>query len=115
MRVDASTATVLLAQKLYGAANYRDAADALVELSKSNELARRLYLDSLVQVKDRPALISHFNPPRSEIEAIHVMDALWSENQRDSLKALLQLSLVTGTTDSALIEMRNKYAPRLRS
>jgi predicted MPP superfamily phosphohydrolase len=115
VRVNALTATLLSAQKLYDAGNYRDAADALAEPSKVDGLARRIYLDCLVRLNDAPALINHFDPPLSEVEAIHMMDALWSENRRDRLRKLLQLPLVASATDSSLIEMRDKYAARLRS
>jgi hypothetical protein len=94
VRVNRQTATLIAAQNLYNVGNYRDAADALAGLANSDSLARRLYLDCLLQLRDMPALINHFNPPLSDIEAIHVMDTLWSENQRNRLKEVLQLPLV---------------------
>jgi predicted MPP superfamily phosphohydrolase len=114
MRVSLATATLIEAEKLYNAGDYRKAAEMLADGAQSDDLARRLFLDCLIQLADMPAIISHFDPPVSETEAIYVMDALWSESKRDRLLDLLRLPIIANTTDPSLIEIRDKYGARLQ-
>jgi predicted phosphodiesterase len=110
---NASTAALTEAQRLYDLADYRNAADVLARVAAADDLARPLLLDCLVKLNDTPALIAKFDPPASEAEAIHLMDALWAEGRRDRLGELLKLPLIAESADPSVIEMRKKYAGRL--
>ncbi|MGH7217253.1 MAG: metallophosphoesterase family protein [Nitrospiraceae bacterium] len=109
----ANTAALIEAQRFYDLGNYRNAADVLARVVASDDLARPLLLDCLVKLMDMPGLIATFDPPASEAEAIHVMDALWGEGRRDRLGDVLKLPLIAESTDPSIIEMRKKYAARL--
>jgi len=114
VRVTAASAILIEAQRMYDTQNYRDAANMLADTAQSDGLARRLLLDCLVQLKDMSALISHFDPPMSGTEAIHLMDAMWAQGNQGRLREILQLPMVADTADPSLIEIRDKYAARLR-
>jgi hypothetical protein len=85
----------------------------LTPVAATDDLARPLLIDILVKLKDNRELLARFDPPASEAEAIHVMDALWDEGRRDRLGELLKSSLVAGSADPSVMEMRKKYAARL--
>ena len=110
---NANTAALIEAERLHNLAEYRKAADVLVPVATSEDLARPLLLDCFVRLKDASALIAVFDPPASEAEAIHVMDALWTEGRRDRLGEVLKLPLIAGSADPSVTEMRLKYAARL--
>ena len=110
---NANTAALTEAQRLYDLADYRNAADVLARVAVSDDLARPLLLDCLVKLKDMPELIARFDPPASEAEAIHVMDAVWAEGMRDRLREVLTLPLIAESADPSIIEIRKKYAGRL--
>ncbi len=102
------------AQSWYDSGDYSKAADVLIPVMASDALARPLLLDCLVKLGDTPALIANFDPPASEAEAIHIMDALWAEGRRDRLGEVLRIPLVGESADPSVIVMRNKYATRLK-
>lgn len=108
-----NTAALIEAQKFYDLKNYRNAANILAPVAAFDDLARPLLLDCLVKLKDAPALIARFDPPTSAAEAIHVMDALWSEGRHDRLGEVLNLPLIAESADQSVIEMRKKYATRM--
>ncbi len=108
-----NTAALIEAQRLYDSRDYRKAADVLIPVAASDALARPLLLDCLVKLKDMPALIAYFDPPASEAEAIHIMDALWTEGWRDQLGEVLKIPLIAESADPSVIEMREKYVARL--
>lgn len=112
VHVNANTAALIEAAGLYDAAEYRKAADVLAGVAASDDLARPLLLDCLVKLKDMPALLARFDPPVSEAEAIHVMDALWAEGRRERLGEVLKLPLIAASADPSVIEMRKKYLGR---
>ena len=114
IRHDGSTSELIKAQELYGCGEYRDAAKVLILLAASDQLARRLLLDCLTQLDDNPKIISAFDPAESPAEAIALMDALWAENKRERLVELLSTPLIEESTDLSVIEMRTKYAARLK-
>lgn len=114
LRVDAYTSDLVEAQDLYDKAEYRKAADALTRVVQFDDLARRLLLACFVQLRDCLSIISNFDPPQSSAEAIHLMDALWTENRHAQLRQALEQPIIAATTDPSVIEMRNKYAARLR-
>jgi len=66
-----------------------------------------------VKLKDNPAFLAVFDPPASDAEAIHVMDALWAEGRRDRLRAVLALPVIAQSADPSVVEIRTKYATRL--
>ena len=113
-RVDARTTALIDAEKLYDQKEYRKAAELLSTIAASDELARRLLLDCFANLTDNRALIASFDPPASTTEAIHVMDALWSENRHTRLQELLNLPLIAEASDPSVIELREKYAARLK-
>lgn len=110
---NANTAALIEAQRLYDLGDYRGAAVVLGAAIASDDLARPLLLDCLVKLNDTTEMIARFDPPQSGAEAIHVMDALWSEGNRERLIELLRLPLIAETADHSVIEIRQKYKARL--
>ncbi len=115
VRPDRSTVVLNRAQTLYDGGQFRQAADLLAPLSAKDPLARRLLLECLLRQGDGPAIIGRFDPPESTAEAIALMDALWREGMRPRLAEVLKLPLFAGAADGALIEMRDKYAARVKT
>lgn len=113
VHLNANTTALIEALGLYDATEYRKAADVLAGVAVSDELARPLLLDCFVKLKDMPGLLAKFDPPASDAEAIHVMDALWAEGRRARLGEVLKLPLVAKSVDPSVIEMRKKYGARL--
>jgi hypothetical protein len=113
--IDSNTNTAILSevQQLYENGRFREASQILLQLTATDELARLLLLNCLVELADMPGIVANFDPPESSAEAIALIDALWSEHQEARLGEVLSLSLVKESTDSAVIEMREKYAARL--
>ena len=110
-----SVTTVLIeAQNLHISGEYRKAADLLVTLVEQDDLARQPLLDCLVQLKDTRAVLEIFNPPTSEAEAIHVMDALWDDGRRARLSEIIDIPLIANSTDPSVVEIRTKYSARLK-
>ena len=109
-----NTEALIEAQRLHDSEDYRKSADVLSTVAASDPLARPLLLDCLVKLRDKGALIACFDPPASEAEAIHLIDALWAEGSRDRLGEVLKIPLVAQSADASVIEIREKYAPRLR-
>ena len=113
--IDSNKNTALLdeAQQLYENRRYEEASQLLSQLAATEELARRLFLECLIELDDMPGIIANFDPPASSVEAIVLMDALWGERNRTRLKEILDLPFVKESEDGAVIEMREKYAARL--
>ena len=110
-----SVTTVLIeAQNLHISGEYRKAADLLVTLVEQDDLARQPLLDCLVQLKDTRAVLEIFDPPTSEAEAIHVMDALWDDGRRARLSEIIDIPLIANSTDPSVVEIRTKYSARLK-
>ncbi len=114
VKPDHNTIALIKAQGFYDNGEYREAAKVLSPFSASDQLARRLLLDCLTRLDDRPGIFSAFDPPESPAEAIALMDALWAENRRDRLGELLKTPLIEESADLSVIEMRTKYAARLK-
>jgi hypothetical protein len=113
-RPDHNTSVLLNAQKLYDTGDFQGAAAALDDIAATDDLARRLLLDCLGHLGDRKKIIARFDPPVSPTEAICLMDALWSEGQRDRLRALLTEAALAASTDPSVAELRDKYSARLK-
>lgn len=114
VHTSARTTALVEAEKLHDKAEYRKAAEILSGVAQSDELARRLLLDCFGQLGDMAAIISHFDPPTSAAEAIYLLEALWKEGRHDRLRQLLEEPRIADSSDLSVIELRNKYAPRLK-
>lgn len=108
-----NTEALIEAQRFHDSGNLRKAANLLIPVVPSDALARPLLLDCLLRLKDWRALIVNFDPPASDDEAIHVMDALWAEGRHDRLREILRIPLIAKSSDPSVIELREKYAVRL--
>ena len=108
------TTALVQAQDLYDAAEYGKAAELLLDWVESEQLARPLLLDCLVKLQNMVSLLDVFDPPSSEAEAIHVMDALWAKRDYDRLGEVLKLPLIAKSSDPSVVEIRKKYVPRLK-
>ena len=102
------------AQQLYENCRYEEASPILSQLAATDELARLLFLNCLLELDDTPGIVANFDPPASSAEAIALMDALWSEHKHERLREILNSSSVKETTDNAVIELREKYVARLK-
>ncbi len=114
VHLNPSTAQLTEAQRFYDQAEYQKAAEILGRVAATDDLAKPLLLNCYVKLNDMSAIIATFDPPTSEAEAIHLMDALWAEGRRDRLRKVLTLSLIANATDPSVIEIREKYTVRLR-
>jgi 3',5'-cyclic AMP phosphodiesterase CpdA len=114
VKADRKTVMLTQAQGMYDKGDFHRAAELFSPLAAADPLARRLLLQSLIRLGDGPAIIAAFDPPRSAAEAIALMDALWNEARRDRLAQLLQVSAIKESDDGSVIELRNKYAARLK-
>ena len=108
-----NTALLARARQLYDSNQYNEARRILVPLSRFDKLARPLLLDCLIKLDDMPGIIDVFDPPEGAPEAIALMDSLWIENKQGRLAELLDIPLISESTDPSVVEMRNKYAARL--
>lgn len=109
----AATATLVQAQQLMDKGEPEEAASLLGPLASQDELARRLLLECLLTLHETLRVVKVFDPPTSEVEALALMDALWSEKEHERLRALLADPLVAESVDGAVIELRTKYRARL--
>jgi predicted MPP superfamily phosphohydrolase len=115
VRADAGTLALVAAQNHFNAGEYRQAVDGLRPFAKSDDLARRLLLECHLQLHDNLAILADFDPPKSLAEAVHLMDALWAEGKQDGLRRVLAEPLIANASDPSIVEMRNKYAARLKT
>jgi hypothetical protein len=113
VRPNDNTLALIEAQKFHEMADYRNAAEILSRVASVDDLARPLLLDCYVKLNDMCAIIAQFDPPASDAEAIHVMDALWAAGARDRLREMLKLPLIAESGDPSVIEMRTKVSARL--
>ena len=111
---NAATTSLVQAQHFHDAAEYGKAADILATCMESDQLARPLLLDCLVKLQDTAELLAIFDPPMSEAEAIHVMDALWAEGNQVRLSEVLKLPLIADSADPSVVEIREKFSVRLK-
>ena len=109
-----ATTVLIEAQNLHISGEYKKAADLLVTLVEQEDLARQPLLDCLVQLKDTRAVREMFDPPTSEAEAIHVMDALWDDGKRERLSELIVIPLIANSPDPSVVAIRDKYRARLK-
>ena len=112
--LDEATAVLIQAQNLHLSGAYKEAADLLIAVVSDEQLARHPLLDCLVRIGDNDRLLQVFDPPNNEAEAIHVMDALWSDGQKARLLALINAAPIVDSTDPSVVEIRQKYAARLK-
>lgn len=109
-----STTVLVEAQNLHIRGEFKKAADLLLSVVQREELARQLLLDCLVKIGHTESLLNIFDPPVSEAEAIHVMDALWDTGRRQRLSEIIAAPPIAGSTDPSVVEIRDKYSARLK-
>ena len=114
IRPSRSTIVLTTAQEMYDRGELPEAAQSLSTIISVDPLARRLFLQILVQLGNREKIITFFNPPESAAEAIALMDALWAEKALDQLKDVLKTAVISGSEDPSVVELREKYAARLK-
>jgi hypothetical protein len=115
VRADDATVVLLKAQRQFDAKDYKSAADTLRPLAGTDGIARRILVESLKTLGDRPGLIALIDPPQGETEAIYLMDALWQEGRRDRLRSLLGEAAIANSVDPSVVELRDKYRARLKT
>lgn len=108
------TEGLLGARVLLEAGQYEEAASVLRPLARSDGVARRLLLQCLLSADRTREITRLFDPPVSPAETIALMDALWSEGERDRLRELVEDGAVAASDDSSVIELRVKYKRRLQ-
>ena len=109
-----ATTVLIEAHNLHISGEYEKAAELLITVVQQEDLARQLLLDCLVKIKDTRHLLEIFDPPASEAEAIHVMDALWDDRRRERLSEVINMPLIAGSADPSVVAIRNKYSARLK-
>ena len=114
VRPNRTTATLRQAQLLYERGNQREAANLLAPIVSSEPLARRLLLDCLTKIGETKQIAATFDPPQSAAEAIALMDALWAQSNKSRLGEVLKLGEIANSTDPSTVEIREKYAARLK-
>ncbi len=110
-----TTNVLIEAQDLHIRGEYKKAVDLLIAVVKQEGLSRQLLLDCLLKLNDTKSLLKTFDPPASEAEAIHVMDALWDVGRRKRLAEIIDISIIAESADPSVIEIRDKYSSRLKS
>lgn len=108
------TVALVEAQNLHRDGNYENATEIAISLLDSDDLARPLLLDCLLRMADGARLLKYFDPPINEVEAIHVMDALWNEGNKKRLLEIINIPRISESNDPSVIEVRNKYSMRLK-
>ena len=101
-------------QDMYDEGKYQAAADHLLPIVDTDPLAKRLFLQCLVELDDSTSIARTFDPPEGAAETIALMDALWATNDRTRLALLFASDLIESTTDPSIVEVRTKYSARLR-
>lgn len=93
----------------------KDYSTAITLLGKmdESEFKRSMLMDCYKNANMQPELIELINPPISVQEVIYLADVLWTTGDRDTLKKMLQLPYVMDHSDVSVVEIRNKYLPRL--
>ena len=112
-RADHSTGLLARAAEFYENHQYCKAVGLLISLAGRDELARRLLLESLIQLGDGAKIAMEFDPPTSAAEAIALMDALWDEGEHERLAEILTMPIIGESTDGSVVEIRTKYEARL--
>ena len=107
-----STTVMVEAQNFHLTGENRKVVELLRPIVNHEPLARPLLLDCLVKLKDTRALLTHFDPPANEAEAIHVIDALWECGERERLFELLDGELISNSEDPIIVAIRQKYLAR---
>ena len=114
VKSDHVTGVLVEAQKFHISGEYRKAADLFVTVVEQDDLARPALLDCLVRLEDTNTILEVFDPPASEAEAIHVMDALWTDGKQKRLAQLIKTPVIADSADPSVVELRRKYSARLK-
>jgi len=110
----ATTKLLVRSQELHSNGNFQEAVDVLVPAVQQDPLVRPMLLDCLVKLNDINLLLEIFDPPVSGAEAIHVMDALWESGKRERLSELINSPLIANSSDSSVVEIRDKFRARVK-
>ena len=102
------------AQELIGEDKLDQAIEILEPLVKADDLARRILLECVVEKEDTDKLARLFDPPQSEQEIIHLVDALWIEDKK-RLGDVLKLPEVKNSSSPAVQDMIKKYSAKISS
>ena len=106
-------AVLTKAQDLMNSSDYRGAVDLLLP-HVDHGLARRVLLEALTNLNDPETIARTFSPPISDVERIHVMEALWELGDRMNLTELLQSPGVSDSVDASVRKVRDTMAGKLR-
>lgn len=107
------TSVLVEAQRLHEQGDFGPAAEALLSIQGLDDLGRPILLDCLLRLRDHVRIISTFDPPHGNWEAIAVMDSLWADGQHERLRKLLESPPINGSSDPSVAEVRTKYQMRL--
>lgn len=101
------------AEKLLREKRNEEAATILEPLAPLNDIAKRLLLQAFLGSNNKEGIIRCFAEPFSPEEIIAVCDALWEEEQRDALRAILSRPVVVEHQDPSVVYIRTKLLGRL--
>ncbi len=92
-----------------------DAAGALavVQLHNNSELARRVAIEALSQLKDWAGIRRYCNPPQSSVEIIILCEALYELGDRKALAELVDSDLVANSPDAGVRQSISQAQARL--
>lgn len=113
VRVTHDTSALLEAESLYSRGEYGAAAAILDNVAATDDLARRILLECHIATGNHGEIARIFDPPQGTIEAIALMDSLWSEGRKDRLREVLAEDFIAESADPSVIELRDKYEQRL--
>lgn len=111
-RPPSMNSTIVAAEQDIRAKKFNEARTRLLPL-KDIPIVRPLLLETLSELRDHAAIIEHFVPPTNTTEAFHAMNAAWELADRQTLHRVLELPIVTNTTDPGLCDLRKKLGRRL--
>jgi hypothetical protein len=86
----------------------------LTPIAPQNPLAKKLLWEAYVSLNAHEGMVEHFYPPQTPAEIVHLADAIWELGQRERLKELLTLPVVTDSLDPAVVSVRTHYRARLK-
>lgn len=92
-----------------------DPAKAYEEARKfpDNEFARRISVEALVRMENWEEMERYCSPPRSPIEMLNLMNALYELGKRGDLRALIQSAEVANSTDLGVRQTKEQMQSRL--
>ena len=101
------------AERLFDEGSFRKAADVLLPIIYSDQLARRILLECLLELEDSEKIIQVFDPPMGPAEAIVLMDSLWEAGEKQHLAEVLEYPIIRDSSDEAVTEIKLKHSARV--